>query len=205
MNTKKIKLVTLLSLITIGSIACSSSPKTPPTQTQIEERYVTNVNQGVNINYSNQLSFVNVSLDSQLANDEADLAQIGFTTDRLQKYLTNNTLNAGLYSPKSNTGLSLNVLITKARIRGEFGAKNFSLIDGSDYINALVTVTDKTGNAVSSAKITTPNLKSCPVSKVSQTNDAENDYVRNCGTNARISILNQYLADYTIDFIRGRF
>lgn len=201
----KLKLTSLILITSIGLIGCSSAQKPHETTTQLERQYVSSVNQGTIITYVNQLSQVNVSLDESLLKYEQDLSSLGYTTERYKAYLTNNLLNAGLYSPKNNNGLSLNVLITKARIRGEIGAKHFSLVDGSDYLKAIVTITDKTGNVVASANIDTPTLKSCPVKKVADTSDVENNYTRNCGSNARISILNQYLADFTVDFIRGRF
>lgn len=189
--------IPLLLLTSSFMIGCSTNNPNI-NKTSIEDHYVESNKQEAVIYFGNQLSNVAIELTPEVAQNQ-NLAQRGFSNDYLQNYLKDNLLNSGLFSKNSATGLKLDILITDANIRSSFGAKNFGSLNGSDYINTLVTITDKKGDVLSSAKINTPKLAACP------TVEENGKFVPNCSEQDRIMLLNSYLVTEITDFIRGKF
>lgn len=199
-NGKPMRLTKItLAILSIATISACSTTNTNIKKANIEEQYISANKQNVVIFFGNQLSEVNVIMDSEVSQNMDTLSQRGFSPEMLQSVLRDNLLNSGLYSKGSATGLTLNVVVTNAKIRSAFGAKNFGSLDGSDYLNTNVTITDKNGKVLSSAVINTPKLVACPTAEVN------NKFVPNCSESDRVTLMNSYLVAETTDFIRGRF
>lgn len=199
-NGKTMKLTKItLAILAIASISACSTTNPNIKKANIEEQYIGADKQNAVIFFGNQLSEVKVSVDSDVAQNMDTLSQRGFSPEMLQSVLRDNLLNSGLYSKGSATGLTLNVLVTNAKVRSAFGAKNFGSLDGSDYLNTNVTITDKSGKVLSSAVINTPKLVACPTTEVN------NKVVPDCSESDRVKLMNSYLVAETTDFIRGRF